>query len=329
MASEAGVLPIPEEKIVRKWRLQPGKMLLIDLEQGRIIDDEELKQTLADAEPYEEWLKRDAVQARGAAGRAERRAPALPNDPATLLDRQQAFGYTQEDLQFFLEPMAQRRRRPGRLDGHRHAARRALEQAEAALQLLQAELRAGHQPADRPDPRGAGDVAGLDDRAAAEPARPPGRHAQAARSGAADPDQRATWRRSARSTSCSTAPSAPRTLDITWPAAEGADGLEAALDRICREATDAVLADINILILSDRAVVGRARPDPGAAGDRGGAPPPDPPGPAHADRPRRRDRRGARGAPFLRARRLRRRGDQPLSRLRDAGADPRRRTACR
>ena len=79
-----------------------------------------------------------------------------------------------------------------------------------------------------------------------------------------------------------------------------------------------MLADSNILILSDRARVGRARPDPGAAGHRGGAPPPDPPGPAHADRPRRRDRRGARGASFLRAGRLRRRGDQPLSRLRDA-----------
>ena len=173
MASEAGVLPVPEEKIVRKWRLQPGKMLLIDLEQGRIIEDEEIKRTLAESQPYEEWLKADAVQARGAAGAAGRAgAGAVATIPPTLLDRQQAFGYTQEDIQFFLEPMAQRRRRSGRLDGHRHADRRAVEQAEAALQLFQAELRPGHQPADRSDPRGAGDVAGLDDRAAAEPARP-------------------------------------------------------------------------------------------------------------------------------------------------------------
>src|SRR5690242_5032204 len=56
MASEAGVLPIPEEKITRKWRLQPGKMLLIDLEQGRIIEDEEIKNTIAGKHPYEEWL---------------------------------------------------------------------------------------------------------------------------------------------------------------------------------------------------------------------------------------------------------------------------------
>jgi len=56
MASEMGVLDIPEEKIVKKWRLQPGKMLLIDLEQGRIIDDPELKSSLAGAKPYQQWL---------------------------------------------------------------------------------------------------------------------------------------------------------------------------------------------------------------------------------------------------------------------------------
>src|ERR1700731_4594871 len=56
LASEAGVLPVPEERIVRKWRLQPGKMLLIDLEEGRIIDDEEVKRSLSEAAPYEEGL---------------------------------------------------------------------------------------------------------------------------------------------------------------------------------------------------------------------------------------------------------------------------------
>ncbi len=77
MASESGVLPVPEEKIVRKWRLQPGKMLLIDLEEGRIIEDEEIKRTLADAEPYEEWLKTGPVQAGRTAGPARR-----PSRPA-------------------------------------------------------------------------------------------------------------------------------------------------------------------------------------------------------------------------------------------------------
>src|SRR6267154_3281563 len=106
MASEAGVLPIPDDKIVRKWRLQPGKMLLIDLEQGRIVEDEELKRTLAEAEPYEEWLKQTQYKLEEMSDMPDAPVSAPSNDPTTLLDRQQAFGYTQEDIQFFLEPMS-------------------------------------------------------------------------------------------------------------------------------------------------------------------------------------------------------------------------------
>ena len=62
MASECGVLPMPEEKIVKKWRLQPGKMFLVDLEAGRIIDDKELKDTLARAKPYREWIERIRIK---------------------------------------------------------------------------------------------------------------------------------------------------------------------------------------------------------------------------------------------------------------------------
>ena len=62
MASEVGVLPIPESRIVKKWRLQPGKMFLIDTEQGRIIDDAELKQQLASGKPYKEWIKRIRIK---------------------------------------------------------------------------------------------------------------------------------------------------------------------------------------------------------------------------------------------------------------------------
>ena len=77
MASEVGVLPVPEEKIVRKWRLQPGKMLLIDLEEGRIISDDELKHRLATANPYRQVARPHADRAGGPAGgrRARRRAP--------------------------------------------------------------------------------------------------------------------------------------------------------------------------------------------------------------------------------------------------------------
>src|SRR6266545_4767582 len=102
MASEAGVLPIPDEKIVRKWRLQPGKMLLIDLEQGRIVEDEELKATLAEAEPYEEWLKETQHKLEEL---SEIEPRALRRD-VSLLDRQQAFGYSQEDTKLLMSPMA-------------------------------------------------------------------------------------------------------------------------------------------------------------------------------------------------------------------------------
>src|SRR5262249_41832593 len=105
LASEAGVLPVPDEKIVRKWRLQPGKMLLIDLEEGRIIEDEEIKRPLADAKPYDDWLKKTQFKLEDLDLPEDQSAPA--NDPSALLDRQQAFGYTQEDIQFFLEPMSQ------------------------------------------------------------------------------------------------------------------------------------------------------------------------------------------------------------------------------
>ncbi len=102
MASEAGVLPIPEEKIVKKWRLQPGRMFLIDVERGRIIDDQELKETLAAAKPYREWIER--IRFRLDDVESKKQQPQRSEVP--LLDRQQAFGYTQEDLKFLMLPMA-------------------------------------------------------------------------------------------------------------------------------------------------------------------------------------------------------------------------------
>ncbi|MGJ5180776.1 glutamate synthase large subunit [Bradyrhizobium oligotrophicum] len=102
MASEMGVLKIPEDQIVTKWRLQPGKMLLVDLEQGRLIPDDEIKAQLAASHPYTEWLGRTQIQ-----------VEKLPDAPTTgartnlpLLDRQQAFGYTAEDINILMTPMA-------------------------------------------------------------------------------------------------------------------------------------------------------------------------------------------------------------------------------
>ena len=102
MGSECGCLPIPEEKIVKKWRLQPGKMFLVDLEKGRIIDDRELKESLASTRPYAEWMERIRVKLDDVEGqKVQPERSAVP-----LLDRQQAFGYSQEDLKFLLLPMA-------------------------------------------------------------------------------------------------------------------------------------------------------------------------------------------------------------------------------
>ncbi|MDE1994937.1 MAG: glutamate synthase large subunit, partial [Rhizobiaceae bacterium] len=102
MASEAGVLPVDEEKIIQKWRLQPGKMLLIDMEKGRIISDEEVKSELATKHPYRSWLDRTQLileDLKPVEPRALRR-------DVSLLDRQQAFGYTLEDTKILMSPMA-------------------------------------------------------------------------------------------------------------------------------------------------------------------------------------------------------------------------------
>src|SRR3954465_3717097 len=102
MASEMGVLTIPEDQIITKWRLQPGKMLLVDLEQGRLIPDDEIKAQLSKSHPYREWLDGTQIV-----------LEELPDAPIKgmrsnlpLLDRQQAFGYTQEDITILMTPMA-------------------------------------------------------------------------------------------------------------------------------------------------------------------------------------------------------------------------------
>lgn len=104
LASEAGTLSIPENRIIKKWRLQPGKMFLIDLEQGRIIDDAEIKLQLANSRPYRQWIERLQIKLESLP--APRQAGVPAQSSVSLLDRQQAFGWTQEDYKFILEPMA-------------------------------------------------------------------------------------------------------------------------------------------------------------------------------------------------------------------------------
>jgi glutamate synthase (NADPH) large chain len=108
LASETGVLPVKPEDVVSKGRLQPGKMLLVDLENKRFVPDEEIKHMLASRQPYGEWLEKNQIT-----------LDALPDPPRvygtdskTLLQRQRAFGYTEEDLRILMAPMAEKGEEP-------------------------------------------------------------------------------------------------------------------------------------------------------------------------------------------------------------------------
>jgi glutamate synthase domain-containing protein 2/glutamate synthase domain-containing protein 1/glutamate synthase domain-containing protein 3 len=102
LSSETGVLPVRPEDVEMKGRLQPGKMFLVDLEQGRIVSDKEIKEQLASRNPYGEWLAQNQItlDTLGEPARVH------GSDHATLTARQRAFGYTDEDLRFLMTPMA-------------------------------------------------------------------------------------------------------------------------------------------------------------------------------------------------------------------------------
>jgi glutamate synthase (NADPH) large chain len=102
LASETGVLPVKAENVKRKGRLQPGKMFLIDLEQGRIVSDNEVKDRLASRQPYGEWLKEYQITL----DKLPEPARVHGSDHSTLIARQRAFGYTDEDLRMLMTPMA-------------------------------------------------------------------------------------------------------------------------------------------------------------------------------------------------------------------------------
>jgi glutamate synthase (NADPH) large chain len=253
MASEAGVLPVPEEKIIRKWRLQPGKMLLIDLEEGRIIDDAEIKTKLAAEHPYDAWLKATQYKLEDLPEAPEAAIPAVSNDPSKRLDQQQAFGYTQEDIQFFLEPMAR--------DGDDPVGSMGTDTPIAAFsdrpKLLYNYFKQNFAQVTNPpiDPIREELVMSLISMIGPRPnllSHEVGTHhrLEVAQPILTDGDL-AKIRSIERLID---GRFKTDTLDMVWPAAEGAGGISAALDRLCNDATAAVEAGHNILILSDRAV---------------------------------------------------------------------------
>ncbi|HEX4270617.1 MAG TPA: glutamate synthase large subunit, partial [Rhizomicrobium sp.] len=252
LASESGVIPVPEDKIKRKWRLQPGKMLLIDFEEGRIVEDEEIKKKFSAAEPYEEWLKSAQFKLEDLPDLPED-LRAKANDPSLLLDSQQAFGYTQEDIQFFLEPMATAGDDPiGSMGAdtpiavlsqkpkllYNYFKQNFAQVTNPPIDPIREELVMSLVSMIGPRPNLLGRDAGAHKRL--EVAQPVLTNADVEKIRSISELVDGAFRTA--------------TIDCTWPASEGADGLSNAVQRICLNATDAVLADNNILILSDRAV---------------------------------------------------------------------------
>lgn len=249
MASEMGVLTFPQEKIIKKWRLQPGKVLLIDTEQGRIIDDAEVKQTLATARPYQQWIEKSRYFLHGMP-QVESRFEMATH----LLDMQQAFAYTQEDIKFVLQPIVQTGEEGIGSMGN-----------DAALSVLSAKpkvlyhyfrqlfAQVTNPPVDpireelvmslvtfigpKPNLLGVDDTSPRPRLEASQPVLLPDELEQLKAIATFTQNQFQSL-----------------VLDITYPAAQGKDGMAAAIANITNAATQAVQNGVNILILSDRTV---------------------------------------------------------------------------
>ncbi|HQR05058.1 MAG: glutamate synthase subunit alpha [Proteobacteria bacterium] len=251
MASEMGVLTFPEKKIVKKWRLQPGKMFMIDLEQGRIIDDAELKRTIATSEPYAKWTEEARIFL------DELPVPKMKQSALeSLLDTQQAFGYSQEDIKFILEPMAAAGEESTGSMGN-DAALPVLSSKNKQLYLYFKQLFA--QVTNPPiDPIREEIVMSLTSFIGPKPNL----------LGIANADEAITPRlevhqpvlleddlfRLRELDRLTRGKFKSLTLDITYPVADGAVGIAAAIDALCAAAEGSVAEGYNVLILSDRAV---------------------------------------------------------------------------
>ncbi len=252
MGSESGVLPVPESKIVRKWRLQPGKMFLIDLEQGRMIDDEELKASLSSTKPYKQWIENLRVKLDDVSAPADSQSAAPAG--ASLLDRQQAFGFTQEDIKFLMAPMAANGEEGiGSMGNDSPLA--VLSDKNKPLYNYFKQLFA--QVTNPPiDPIREAIVMSLVSFIGPKPnlldinqVNPPMRLEVS--QPILDFEDMAKLRAIAQTTQ---GKFRSHTLDVTYPIQWGREGVEAKLASLCAEAVDAIKGGHNILIISDRGV---------------------------------------------------------------------------
>ena len=254
MGSESGVLPVPENKIVRKWRLQPGKMFLIDLEQGRMIDDEELKASLANSKPYKQWIENLRIKLDNVVGGIDGEPASATESQTTLLDRQQAFGFTQEDLKFLITPMATNGEEAiGSMGNDSPLAVLSDKNKPLYNYFKQLFAQVTNPPIDPireaivmslvsfigPKPNLL-DINQVNPPMRLEVAQPVLDFADMAKLRDIEKHTQGKFR--------------SYTLDITYPLSWGHEGVEAKLASLCAEAVDAIKGGKNIIIISDRAI---------------------------------------------------------------------------
>ncbi len=243
LGSEAGLLDVPAREVVRLGRLQPGKLFLVDLQQGRVIDDGEVKHRIATQKPYGEWYARNAV----------RFAEIEPSEQVTLSDqplqrRQRAFGYTQEDLRVLLEPMARDAQEPIGSMGNDLSLAVLSDQAPPLFSYFKQLFAQVTNPPI--DPIREEIVMSLSTSLGTErnlfDETPEHAHKLELEQPILLNRELETLRHISHEVFSS------RTLNITWPVAEGTAGMERALARVCEQAHEAIAEGVNIIILSDR-----------------------------------------------------------------------------
>lgn len=245
MASEAGVLDIPDSDIIRKWRIQPGKMLLVDTLKRCIVGDDEVKEQLASGHPFEEWRQQSQRHITDLSPGAEERGARMRGD--ALLRAQQSFGYTQEDIKFILRPMAESSAEPVGAMGD-DAPPAALSTRRKPLSAyFRQEFAQVTNPAI--DPIREELVMSLKSYLGARPNllspnQAPRGCCLALEHPVLLPEEFARLKGF----------KGARVLDASYPAADGAEGLESAVDELCAKASEAVREGAGVLILSDRAM---------------------------------------------------------------------------
>ncbi len=255
MASEVGVLDIAPENVEHKDRLQPGRMFLVDTEQGRIVGDEEIKESMAARKPYRQWLDLN-LRHLDDLPEAEVLAPA--HSPDTLLTRQQAFGYTIEDLRILMTPMA--------LNGQEAVGSMGTDTPLAVLsdrpQLLFNYFKQLFAQVTNPpiDPIREELVMSVQTTIGSQQnlfEETPEHAAQLQLKSPILSDEQLAQVKALDEGSLRAI-----TLPTLFPAKLGGEGLEAALDELCERASDAVAQGYTILVLSDRGVSERKVPIP-------------------------------------------------------------------